>query len=579
MKIIINFILFVLISLMSFGCVGEGVGPTTKGKVNDGVMGRFVREVGPDAIKRLMNDPNAPYPSVDNPNRIGPGLPLDDLLYLIGNINVDKMIKIVNDSGVQKTIDLIQALKGFGIVKGNFDYLKEMSNLVNGVKNVKQLTDVINKVSLDNEVLTDEQNRIYLNKLAYMVVYLEDTSKMISLLNGVIDQRDIVFFIDKFDDSVTLNTPVNYSSVVSESKFSGLANVIEILKKVDGSKIHTLVNGSRIAANSGDDDQRIYINDKLVPLIEHRGFTDPSFDNDLWITKMTTMINSAEKSENIGKFLGQLPVEFEGNNIIDNTIKLLNSCNYTVGGSASSNNSIPTLGYMIGSVDDVTNLVELIKNVSPFNMSSLVNEVSAGSQIDDSGNPDLTAAGQKFYGVINNTQQSDKLHKIMNDISDFSNMATLINSVKISGTARLGILIDGVSNPADLVFILDSISSIEEKMVPFINDLSDVGVVSSALLIDKIDGADNWNNGTPENSTGLGKLINMIENISKPLAMSKLVNGVVDGTKISDLVNQIENSDLLVGLVNTVIDESTSEISYLSAMMNDLSKDDIPKEI
>jgi hypothetical protein len=82
-------------------------------------------------------------------------------------------------------------------------------------------------------------------------------------------------------------------------------------------------------------------------------------------------------------------------------------------------------------------------------------------------------------------------------------------------------------------------------------------------------------------ATGLGKLVNVINHITgSPGTIVTLVNGVTDGAKLGILINGINRSSNLVGVMNAVVDpnrNNNATINDLINLMNTLSRADVGK--
>ncbi|MBN8220862.1 MAG: hypothetical protein J0L53_08045 [Spirochaetes bacterium] len=82
-------------------------------------------------------------------------------------------------------------------------------------------------------------------------------------------------------------------------------------------------------------------------------------------------------------------------------------------------------------------------------------------------------------------------------------------------------------------------------------------------------------------ATGLGKLVNVINHITgSPGTIVTLINGVTDGDKLGILINGINRSSNLVGVVNATVDASRNNnatINDLISLMNTISREDVYK--
>jgi hypothetical protein len=207
------------------------------------------------------------------------------------------------------------------------------------------------------------------------------------------------------------------------------------------------------------------------------------------------------------------------------------------------NTAVITLIYMVENVADVSKLIGVIDDVTPANVTNLVNNVAAGSQWSDAQPvhtqgtvDDQQAAGKKLNNVIDGTDDVSDLVFVLNNVSNFSKMADLINTLMIASTPRM------------------------------------------ATLVNNITGANFWNSGAPASATGNGKLVNMIDNITNLSDVAALMDGITEALKLSDFINQVANSNLIVGLINAVIADPNAYTSDMVGLMNGIDRvNDIPK--
>jgi hypothetical protein len=86
---------------------------------------------------------------------------------------------------------------------------------------------------------------------------------------------------------------------------------------------------------------------------------------------------------------------------------------------------------------------------------------------------------------------------------------------------------------------------------------------------------------TATGATGLGKMVNVINHITgSPGTIVTLINGVTDGAKLGILINGINRSSNLVGVMNAVVDGSRNNnavINDLISLINSISREDVYK--
>ncbi|HRZ10646.1 MAG TPA: hypothetical protein P5319_12235 [Gemmatimonadales bacterium] len=525
-----------LAAALLVSCMGSGELEPYRKDFDDSAIGRFTRELGPAEMDVLLNDPEDPA---------APGLYIDHLLYLVDRCSVDKMIGVVKRCGARRTLDLMTAIRRLGCNRpvdgyplGKYDipgsntcsdcaledynYLEAVARLVDGMNDAEKLALVINRESI--ETPDPAGYEAYVEKLAFLIVYLDDAEKIIALVNGAIDARDIVFFIDQMDaDTVP---PVSTADIVNGVRFRGLGVIVSLFHGiVDAGKLHYLVNGARTAPGTADDAAQVsYLRDKLLPVIA--GGTDPM---DVWVLKLTTMINTVTRMERLRSLLCELDAAD-----IPSVVDLWTACD-SPATPAPHENSIGTMARVVDGVEDAAKLVLIMGGVTPANMAALVNGVAAGSRLNDAGQPDAAAAGMKLASVIDGTADTGDLLFLMNSVSDFGAMADLLNALKVASAPKM------------------------------------------AHLLNDIDGANYWDPGAPSTATGAGKLVNMIDNITSLSDTALLLDGVEDPAMMSTLVNLVANSSLVVGFINAVIADPRAGIGDLAGLMNDLALADIPK--
>ncbi len=541
-KIVMQLTALFLLTLALTGCLGSTKEPGLTEGTDDSLIGRMAREIGTDEMDLLLHDPE---------DTVNPGLPINHMLYMIDRVTPDKMIRIVQQLGARKTLDLIYAIKrlgcnrpvpGYPMGKFNipvdshcdctledYNYLDAMTSLVNGVNDVNQLISLVNRDSLVanpiiDPILLEEDNRRYMEKLAFIVVYLEDPGKMIALMNGVMDSRDVVYFIDQFDPGIV--PPVSTPDIVNDIQLGGIKTVVNIMKSIgDTGKMYHLINGARTQSGfSGDPDQIEYIRDKLIPVIN--GGADPK---DRWVSKLVCLMDRINRADRMTTLLCLLTPA-----AIPNIVDVLTGC-YAPGDTAPANNSIPSLAYEVDNISDPGKMAYLVTQITPANLSWLINEVSTGSQTADDGQPDLMAGARKMVNVIEGADDSTDLVFLLNGVSNFSKMGDLLNTLKIASTAKVSHVLNDITGP------------------------------------------NSWNPASPGTATGVGKLVNMVDNISNLSVTAQLIEEITEEDKLSALINQVDNSTYLTGLINVVIAHPWTGISDMSSMLNLLPLSEIPK--
>ncbi len=351
-------------------------------------------------------------------------------------------------------------------------------------------------------------------KLIYIMNQVTDMTKMMRIIQDVVTAADMVTLIHSMADPGVNPVPVN-----------NMGYVIENVDLPTIPRMRMLVDGERIFGNTGD--QAIYLG-KLNTLIA-------SLDNaQEGPAKVADLIKGVTNVDKIIDLTYDVTV-------VSNLALIINGVNKSTS-TWPNNTAVRTLIYMVENAMDSSKLVTVINQVNASNVKDLINNVAAGSQWSDAqpvhtqpNVDDPDAAGKKLNNVIDGASDVTDLVFLLNNVSNFNKMADLINALRIASTPKV------------------------------------------ATLVNNITGANAWNAGTPSAATGVGKLVNMVDNITNLSDMAVLIDNINDATKLSDLVNQIANSSLVVSLVNAVIADPLATSADLVGMMNGVNLADIPK--
>lgn len=488
-KVVATALFFASIFLAQVGCVGKGDNPELLNQ-DDSIIGRFMREVGPTEMQKLLNSPE------DSSN---PGIYVNDLLYMVDKVSLDKMITVVQGIGAQSTLNLIYAIKRLGCGKADsarfntthvgcytsdYHYLKITSDLINGTNDVNKIINLVNRVSIDPAAKfcgptmssADAADCAkYIEKLGFLVVYLEDASKLTTMVNGVIDPRDVVYFIDQMDTGLSA-PPIAATAIASGAELPELYRLVRIMQGVvDSNKLYSMINGKRLAATTAyDAGQQAYILDKVVPIVSGPAAMTTD-QNDIWILKIYTMINTINSMAKMVDLLDGI----SAGTTVTNLISFLDSLNapshptYTLASSPPQETAMNTMAYTVDNVDDINKLVYLMESANIANLAPIVNEVSCISQASDSGTnnsscsaadgsrDDLLAAGKKLVSLINGltytSTTSHNLYRMADMIDavgttcgtdglDSAKISDLLNQLSITSTTKLSDLINDVTN-------------------------------------------------------------------------------------------------------------------------------------
>lgn len=519
---------------------------------------------------------------------------LDKIAMLIAHVEdttrITDFMSLLNDGDFQPTGNMVQLLKNINDVTPlieQMDFVTDMSRMADIVMGMNDITDL---VTMLNAIAPGGGT-----KIAYLINNMTDVATLIYQMNNIADTTQLSILINSMEDGsswTNQNGGVQVWDVVNGTPAgldSGMVRLVQIMNGLDSgvnpSKLITIMNrvddmtkmmrliqdltGDGIGPGADD----------LVSLISQ--FEDPAVDavpcqNMGYVTNAVSLANITRVRElldgqrifgntgNQAVYLTKMmqlmsaldnaqegPVKIsemiDGISDIDKMIDLTNdvsnisNLSQIINGinpgstAAPLDTAVTTLIYQTENIGDITKLISVIDNVTPGNVVSLINNVSAGSQQDDLSAYDATAAGQKMVSVIDGTTDINDLVFQLNNVSDFDKMATLMNSLSIASNAKLSVLINNTT------------------------------------------GTNYWNTGNPATATGIGKMVNMIDNISELSALASLVDNITEIQKLSDFTNQMANSSLVVSYINAVISDTYASIDDMVTLMNTLSLADIPK--
>ncbi|MBV6492901.1 MAG: hypothetical protein LDLANPLL_00906 [Turneriella sp.] len=117
-------------AILLANCIGRATPPeqVKLTQQQNEVLGKFARQVGADEINILLHDPDATglpfHVHTAPPAPVGhaahlPGLPAGDLLYILANVNEDRLIRLIKGIGAETTLELILAIKRVGCTRAN----------------------------------------------------------------------------------------------------------------------------------------------------------------------------------------------------------------------------------------------------------------------------------------------------------------------------------------------------------------------------------------------------------------------------------------------------------------------------
>jgi hypothetical protein len=478
MNILRPYILISLLCLILAGCLGRVEGPDTETKDIDSLIGRFIREIGTEEMDILLRSPDDP---------LDPGLPVNDLLYMLDIIDPDRLILLVKKTGARRMLDLANAIKRMGCnrpveghplgrfnipfensysdcTKDDFNHLKVMADLIKGTDDVNKLIAIINRVSLDTVPYPDPiyADRQYLEKIAYITVYMDSPEKLLAMTNGTIDSRDTVYLIDMFDNSIA--PPVATADIVSGTQLGGITRLLNLISMIDSpDKLYPLINGSRPEPGPAHDAAQIsYIRDRMVPIMEgdynRDGALTPE-DNSagLWALKLAALINTSSDSATLVDLVTILdPYQPVPDDDITRMINLI-SLSDSPESNAPHDNALRTLAYVTENLADRTKMVEILRGIPPEETARMINFVAAGSQTDDNGGKDLPAAGRKMVCLIDHVP-ADIMIPLINEAiarpyASVEDIGGFINHLRQRDLPSAAVMITAVNGARDPLLI------------------------------------------------------------------------------------------------------------------------------
>lgn len=230
--------------------IGYEAPPDRNQDASDELIGRFLREIGPEATAVLLRSPYHPT---------NPGLPVDQLLTLVVALPTERLISLVRGVGAETVLSLVNGIKRLGCNRPtddqpngafnipsehhysecsteNFDHLSRLVTLVNGVNDLEVLIELINRTqyALDTGLteadLADSQD-IYLERLNFLVAYLDNTQQLVDVVNEVSDSSRLILLVSSLDEDIT--PPVPTVDIVNQRQLVQLNKLVTIVEEVD----------------------------------------------------------------------------------------------------------------------------------------------------------------------------------------------------------------------------------------------------------------------------------------------------------------------------------------------------------
>ncbi len=606
----------IILGIIVSGCIlMRSDSPDFEGEnSDDSAITRLMRALGPDEIDKLLESPQDP---------VAPGLPVNHLLNMLDNIPLDNMIHLVREIGAERTLDLVLSIQRIGCNKAgysltnnsecyqcdlaDYNHLDVMITLMRNINDIDDLIALINREGLQSSPGTTEEMRTYLEKVAFFAVYIESPSKMVNLVNGLIDVRDAIDFIDQFDQDLV--PPATASNIAAQ--LPGLSKATALIKGVDYiDRVAYLLNGERNFGN-GDAAQITFIADKLIPLIENGKISAEPVGHILEAVNDTLALTAIEPGTILIKVGQVVAGSDDGSGTISGPgIDGTGTIDYTTGDlsfnlSANPGAEAVTVSYYQEKTDFIDKTATLINNVANIDrmvdLLLLLDAVNLDNMLDmlDICNSPLDAspannAINTIAYMVDNIENTSNVADMVQDVTP-PNLAGLINDVSTnSQTADDGItedldaagkkltnVVGGVTEIDDLIFILDNISSLD-NMADLLNALGIISTSKVATLVNLIEGVDIWDKTWDEDSEwatadGLGKLLNLIDNGSDLAEVAAILDNVQTPEKLAALINQLVNSNLFVDFVDAVIAEPTTLASDTAGLIDAIALSDVPK--
>ncbi|MDW8306537.1 MAG: hypothetical protein RML34_05650 [Leptospiraceae bacterium] len=468
------------------------------------------------------------------------------------------------------------------------------------------------------------------------------SEKLIPLLTGISDRRKLARLIqevENMDDLITLVNNLNLSQPADVLARDNLLFILESVNLNSIPRMASLLDGQRLPGNQGAAAQAAY----LQKLEDFMANLDSTKEGPLKTTQLMDQVSNPDKLvdliydvtniANLANLVNNIFKSTETVGCTDTAYTTQATCeaNDWVWGPRDS--AVTTVIYLIENTADSSKLVTLINAIDTTNMTRLLNGVAQGSRTADDGSSDLTAAGKKLAGLIDNiTEAGDIVYLLMPNDSDGGNphvqlhkLMKLINSMKVSSAPKVAELVNLIEGPdcwratnalpyttlypisggagytsAPTVNIslppahpaqaIALISGGEVKKVIFTRQGSGYtanptlslsgGGGSGASLPSVVRMSCQTSRGLNGGATGLGKVVNLINYVTPVSRLVTLIDNVDNGQKLGILLNFTEKSSNLIGLIQAVLANTDlgitdeARILQLAQLLTQLTQED-----
>lgn len=351
--------------------------------------------------------------------------------------------------------------------------------------------------------------------------------RLVQVLNQVTDPTALMRLIQDLStpaDLVQLITQLDDPSVDPEPT-QNLGRVLQATELPKLTRLRELVDGQRAFGNTGD--QAVYIN-KLSQLVSN---LSPMQEGPLKVSQLLNGVSDTDKLIDL----------IFGVNGLSNLSGIINGINLE-SDPFPNNTAVVTLVYLVENLNTPAKLRSIVDDALPAQVVALVNTVATGSQWSDA--------------VVERTEAS-------------------VDDVLAAGT-KLSEVINGTNDIADLLFVINQPAN-ATAVAEILNNLRIAESPSLAFLLNETTGVSVWDPLFPDAATGLGKLVNIIDNAIEPASVATLLGTVANPAKLSDLINQVTNSSWIVSLNNAVDADPITTANQLATFIDLLPRPEVAK--
>ncbi|TAL29585.1 MAG: hypothetical protein EPN93_21085 [Spirochaetes bacterium] len=561
-------------------------------------IGDFVNALSPDEVnEKLVALVNALGVTRDmHDETTGDGNPTDQE-------RLDRLAKLISHAGdLNKVITIMTGLPAATVTTKLRDMLSGLNDTENVVEVVDCVTDMSKMVTLVQTVSSVPNLCAIMNGMNPGC-----TSKMGYVLNNVASAGTIVYMIDNIGQPLKMSALIN--QMEDNSTWAGQAGAAQHWSGnpsgADSGMVRLagIINGLSAAPNPA---KLISIMNQVSDMTKMMRLIQDMTESDDMIALIASLADpgvNAVPSQNLGFILENVELAtiprmrqlMDGQRIfgnIGNQANYLAKMNELITSLSNAQQGPLKVAELVQGVSDIDKMIDLVYDVSVLaNLSFIINGIHTGSSPWPNDTAVVTliymvehaAQVQKLIGVIDSVAPAS-VTSLVNNVaagSQWSDAQPVHTGATVDDTQaagkKLNNVIDGTTDVNDLVFVLNNVSNFS-KMADLINTLRIASTPRMATLVNNITGTNGWNAGAPAAATGNGKLVNMIDNISSLADVAALMDGIAEALKLSDFINQVANSNLVVGLINAVIADPDATTADMVGLMNGIDRvNDIPK--